>query len=406
MPFKRPITWQRIACHVLYWSLSFAITYSQFVRAFQDKPNQDLLHLVSGHQFLTTVVSFLVLGYLVIPNIWYQPRTGRNRALRVTIAVLMYYVLLCANTYALLTFVHTYFGTLPLYLARRVDLFLKAKWYSYFIDPAIMFFIYGQFISYVTTPLLIKAIRDGYVRSQAQLAAERERRRLEVDNLALEKENVTKDLLFLRQQINPHFLLNAFNNIYALIHRKDNRAADTLANLSTLMRYTLYRTATDWVPLSDELEFIRGYIDMERIRHTQPGVISCQIPDLNANTGNWFVPPLLLVTFIENAFKHGLNAVYDGGWVQMSLVVSTQTEGRLALTVINNREDTLAHRTVDRGIGLSNVKRRLALLYPEENYTLTISEQSDRFTVWLSIPLKSKGESINYHDNATTMLVN
>ena len=200
-------------------------------------------------------------------------------------------------------------------------------------------------------------------------------------------------------------MLNAFNNIYALIHRKDNRAADTLANLSTLMRYTLYRTGTDWVPLKDELEFIRGYIDMERIRHTQPGVISCQMPDADTDTGDWFVPPLLLVTFIENAFKHGLNAVYDGGWVRTSLVVSTLPEGRLTLTVINNRETPPTHRTIDRGIGLSNVKRRLALLYPEENYTLTISEQPDRFTVWLSIPLKPKGELIYHHDNATTMLV-
>ena len=205
MPFKRPTTWQRIACHVLYWSLSFAITYSQFIRAFQDKPNKELLNLVSAHQFLTTLVSFFVLGYLIIPSIWYQPRTSRDRAVRVAVAVLVYYLLLCANTYALLTLVEAHFGTLPLYLARRVDLFLKAKWYSYFIDPSMMFFIYGQFISYVTTPLLIKAIRDGYVRNQAQLAAERERRRLEVDNLALEKENIMKDLLFLRQQINPHF---------------------------------------------------------------------------------------------------------------------------------------------------------------------------------------------------------
>ncbi len=308
------------------------------------------------------------------------------------------------NTYGLLMYVHTYFDPLPNYLARRVELFLKARWFSYLTDPAMVFFIYGQFISYVTTPLLIKAIRDGYIRSQAQLAAEKERRRLEVDNLALEKENVTKDLLFLRQQINPHFLLNAFNNIYALITRKDNRAADTLANLSTLMRYTLYRTGNDFVPLTDELEFIHGYIDIERIRHTQPGIISCRLPDNQPEMKSWLVPPLLLVTFIENAFKHGLNAVFEGGWVQINLDAQLADHGRLTLTVSNNKGDDLSGQQADGGIGLENVRRRLSLLYPTADYTLTISEQPDQFTIRLSIPLKPKGELNYHHVNATTML--
>ncbi|RYF52080.1 MAG: sensor histidine kinase, partial [Cytophagaceae bacterium] len=272
------------------------------------------------------------------------------------------------------------------------------------VDPSILFFIYGQFISYVTTPLLIKAVRDGYVRSQAQLVAEKERRRLEIDNLALEKEHVTKELVFLRQQINPHFLLNAFNNIYALITRKDNRAADTLANLSTLMRYTLYRTGQDFVPLPDELAFIHGYIGMEQIRHTQPGVINCQIPDVKSAMANWLVPPLLLVTFIENAFKHGLHTVYEGGWVQITLEVDVINRGRLTLMVTNNRSDDVPKQQTDGGIGLANVKRRLALLYPPTDYSLTILEQSDQFGIRLSIPLKPKGESIYHHGNATTML--
>ncbi|MBO0931882.1 sensor histidine kinase [Fibrella aquatilis] len=404
MLFKRPITWQRVACHLLYWGISSAVTHTQFVRALQDKPNKHLLYLVSGHHCLTTLLSFFVLGYIVIPNIWYRPRSAWDRALLITGALVMYYVFSCVNTYALLTYVNTHFSSLPIYLSRRVELFLKAPWYKYLVDPSILFFIYGQFISYVTTPLLIKAVRDGYVRSQAQLAAEKERRRLEIDHLALEKEHVTKELIFLRQQINPHFLLNAFNNIYALITRKDNRAADTLANLSTLMRYTLYRTGQDFVPLTDELEFIRGYICMEQIRHTQPGVIDCQLPDVVEAMENWLVPPLLLVTFIENAFKHGLHTVYEGGWVQIAIETDLTIQSRLTLTVTNNKSDTVPGQQTDGGIGLANVRRRLALLYPPTDYSLTISEQPDQFGVRLSIPLKPKGESIYHHGNAITML--
>lgn len=404
MSFRRPITWQRIACHLLYWGVSSTVTHSQFVRALQDKPNRSLLYLVSGHHCLTTLISFFVLGYLVIPNIWYQPRLAWDRSLRVTGALVLYYLLSCVNTYALLTYVHTHFNPLPIYLSRRYDLFVNTPWYKYLIDPSILFFIYGQFISYVTTPLLIKAVRDGYVRSQAQLAAEKERRRLEIDNLALEKEHVTKELIFLRQQINPHFLLNAFNNIYALITRKDNRAADTLANLSTLMRYTLYRTGKDFVPLTDELEFIHGYVGMEQIRHTQPGVINYQLPDDETAMANWLVPPLLLVTFIENAFKHGLHTVYEGGWVQIAIETDVTIEGRLTLTVTNNKGDNAPRQQTDGGIGLANVRRRLALLYPPTDYLLTISEQSDQFGIRLSIPLKPKEESIYHHGNAITML--
>jgi two-component system, LytTR family, sensor kinase len=404
MLFKRPITWQRVACHLFYWGISSYVTHSQFIRALQDQPSKQLLYLVSGHHCLTTLLSFFVLGYVVIPNIWYQPRSAWDRSLRITGALILYYMLSCVNTYTLLTYVNTYFSPLPIYLSRRVELFLNAPWYRYLIDPSMLFFIYGQFISYVTTPLLIKAVRDGYVRSQAQLAGEKERRRLEIDNLALEKEHVTKELVFLRQQINPHFLLNAFNNIYALITRKDNRAADTLANLSTLMRYTLYRTGRDFVPLPDELEFIQGYIGMEQIRHTQSGVINCQIPDVDSVMANWLVPPLLLVTFIENAFKHGLHTVYEGGWVQVALDVDVIDQGRLTLMVTNNRSDDVPKQQADSGIGLANVRRRLALLYSPTDYSLTISDQPNQFGIRLSIPLKPKGESIYHHGNATTML--
>ncbi|WP_229374865.1 sensor histidine kinase [Fibrella rubiginis] len=403
MPFQRPVTWGRIVCHIVYWGIMFAVTYSQFVRAFQDKPNSTLLHIVNTHQFLTTVLSFAALGYCAMPYVLYESVPTWKRGVRLIGVLLLYYGCLCINTYVLLSYAQTHFTALPMYLERRVELFMTAPWYAYLFNPVILFFIYGQFISYVISPLLIKAVRDGYARNQARLAIEQERRRLEVDNLALEKENVMKDLLFLRQQINPHFLLNAFNNIYALIYRKDNRAADTLANLSTLMRYTLYRTGQDFVPLTDELEFIYGYIDMERIRHNKPGVITCQLPAIEPEMANWKIPPLLLVTFIENAFKHGLNAVYSDGWVRIALTTELNESGWLTLTVVNNRTDTPKQTTPDGGIGLQNVKRRLALLFPQHTYELVLAEQPDQFAVRLAIPLKGNKDTTMYHDKAHTM---
>jgi len=401
--FRRPFTWQRTVWHITFWGLLFWLTLTQFKRAFADKPNDQLLYVVNTHHFLTTIVSFLLIGYVAIPATMYKPRTVWNRALLIAGAIGLYYGVLCVNTYALLVYLHDWYVPLPNYLGRRVSLFLDARWYDYLINPSILFFIFGQFASYLLTPLLIKAVRDSYARNQAQLASEKERQRLEVSNIVLEKENATKDLQFLRQQINPHFLLNAFNNIYTLIHRKDNRAADTLANLSTLMRYTLYRTSQEFVPLYDELQFLTGYMDMERIRHRQPDAIDCTIPELTEEFKDWLVPPLLLVTFVENAFKHGLNAVYEGGWVYIKLTTNLTETDRLIFTVANNQAEAIAYTKEEGGIGLANVKRRLALLYPEQEYELTISDQPDRYNVRLTIPLCKKGATIQIHEYSDTL---
>jgi two-component system, LytTR family, sensor kinase len=392
MPFRRPVTIMRMLYHALYWSIGYAVTLSQFKRALADYPETDLLYLVNTHHFLSTLLSFGLLGYIVIPYILYHERTMKKRVAMLMGACVIYYALLSVNTYVLLKYVEAHFSNLPPYLARRVTMFSVTHWYDYVIDPSIAFFIYGHFISYLTIPLLIKAVRDGYARSRLQQQAEKERRQLEYDKLALEKEGIVKDLHFLRQQINPHFLLNAFNNIYTMIHRKDGRAADTLANLSTLMRYTLYRTGNDFVPLSDELTFINGYIDMERIRHSRTDAVSCQLPYASTELKQWQVPPLLLVTFIENAFKHGLNAVYEGGWVRISLSTNP-SEGRLTLSVVNNRPET-PPAPKEGGLGLANARRRLALLFSPQEYELIIKDQPDQFVVWLSIPLRHVGETI------------
>ncbi|NID13542.1 sensor histidine kinase [Fibrella aestuarina] len=404
--FRRPITWKRVLWHVIFWGLSCVLTLSQFRRAFADQPNDELLYVVNAHHFLTTLLSFGLLGYVLIPQILYKPRSLVQHLLLTAGALGGYYGLMCLNTYSLLRLAQAHYAPLPKYLARRVDLFMQARWYDYLIDPSILFFVFGLFISYILIPLLIKAIRDGYARNQAQLAIEKERQQLELNNVLLEKENATKDLQFLRQQINPHFLLNAFNNIYALIHRRDSRAAETLANLSTLMRYTLYRTSQEFVPLHDELLFLQGYIDMERIRHSQPEAVECSLPEPTEPMRQWLIPPLLLVTFVENAFKHGLNAVYEGGWVQISLITELADTGILAFTVANNKSETSVSPTIDGGIGLTNVKRRLALLYPEQNYELVLQDQSERYYVRLTIPLKRKSETIATHEYVPTLFTN
>jgi len=185
--FRRPFNWQRTVWHITFWSLIFWLTLTQFKRAFADKPNDQLLYIVNTHHFLTTIVSFLLLGYMAIPATMYKPRTVWNRALLIAGVIALYYGVLCVNTYALLVYLHDWYAPLPKYLDRRVSLFLDANWYDFLINPSILFFIFGQFTSYLLTPLLIKAVRDAYARGQAQLTSEKELKRVEVSNIALEK---------------------------------------------------------------------------------------------------------------------------------------------------------------------------------------------------------------------------
>lgn len=379
------------------------MTFSQFKRSFMDSPNTELLWFVSLHHLLTIIISFIVLGYVAMPYVLYRERTIRSQIEWIIGVVFLYYAFLCVHAHTLLMYVHDRYQKLPAYLLHRYEQFEQASLVDYLINPSVNFWIYGHFISYLTIPLLIKALRDSYARGRTQLKTEKARRQLEVDKLLLEKESTMKDLLFLRQQINPHFLLNAFNNIYALIHRKDNRAAETLANLSTLIRYALYRTRHDFVPLQDELDFISGYIDIERIRHNQPEAIEFTLPQSTDTSKEWLVPPLLLVTFIENAFKHGLNAVYEGGWVKISIETGLPNEGWLTLIVSNNKSDMDNQYPIDSGIGLSNVKRRLELLFPASTHDLIITDKPDKFTVKLSIPLHRKRAVIHQYEHPHTM---
>lgn len=401
--FRYQITWKRVMLHALFWPLLFVGTLSQFRRVFRDKPNEELLYVVNTHHFLTVIVSFGILSYVLIPCILYKERPSSERLLLTALMLIGYYGFLCFNTYGLLMMLQAHYASLPDYLSHRVTQFMQAKWYEYLFAPTILFFIFGQFASYVLIALLCKVLREVYSQRKTRFSLEKERQKLAWDNLVLEKENATKDLQFLRQQINPHFLLNAFNNIYSLILRRDERAAETLASLSTLMRYALYRTSNEFVPLRDELLFLRGYVDMEQIRHRQPDTIICSLPEPTEAAEEWLVPPLLLVTFVENAFKHGLNAVYEGGWVTISLTTELDQTDRLIFTVANNKGGIPAYSTKDGGIGLANVKRRLALLYPSEQYELILQDELDQFYVRLTIPLNKTSETLLTHEYVPTL---
>ena len=199
--------------------------------------------------------------------------------------------------------------------------------------------------------------------------------------MALEKENLEQQLEYLRYQINPHFFMNTLNNIHALVDIDPEKAKDTILELSKMMRFVLYEGDKKGVPLSREFDFIRHYITLMRLRYTDKVdvqvVLPPEVPDCQ-------LPPLMLITFIENAFKHGISYQHDS-FIHIKADIKDATlHFECRNSKANNQQ--LTTNSQEGGVGLANVRQRLNLLYGD-NYTLTIQDEPDTYNVELQIPL-------------------
>ena len=196
---------------------------------------------------------------------------------------------------------------------------------------------------------------------------------------ALEKQNLEQQLEYLRYQINPHFFMNTLNNIHALVDIDPEKAKDTILELSKMMRFVLYEGNKQGVPLSRELDFIRHYITLMKLRYTDKVRITTDLPQ---EAPDRQIPPLILITFIENAFKHGVSYQSDS-FIEVKVTTGSD---RLYFTCRNSKVEPAT--VIDRqgGVGLVNVRKRLNLLYPHD-YTLRIQDDPDVYSVELNIPL-------------------
>ena len=193
---------------------------------------------------------------------------------------------------------------------------------------------------------------------------------------ALEKENLEQQLEYLKYQINPHFFMNTLNNIHALVDINPEKAKDTILELSKMMRFVLYEGDKKGVPLSREFDFIRHYITLMQLRYTDKVRITVDLPQ---EVPDRQIPPLMLITFIENAFKHGVSYQYDS-FIDIKVTVND----KLHFTCRNSKAEKSNEEK--GGVGLQNVKQRLNLLY-DNNYTLNIQDEPDVYHVELTIPL-------------------
>ena len=197
--------------------------------------------------------------------------------------------------------------------------------------------------------------------------------------LTMRSEKLEAELNFLKTQFSPHFIFNTLNNIYSLVIQKHENAAPMIAKLSTILRYVLYECSEDNVLLKQEVNALENYIGLHLLRKPKSENIDFykegKIEDVK-------IAPLLLINFVENCFKHSDIDKNEAAWIKVSCIV----DGEILHFATDNSKDTVITSKSEGGIGLENVKRQLALHYPDR-HQIEIQEEPQRYKVDLKIKL-------------------
>jgi two-component system LytT family sensor kinase len=273
-------------------------------------------------------------------------------------------------------------------LIAQVLLFLV--FYSFYIKATSYLFAHLDFLSEEMKKL---ALRQFHFKSIGYSLAYLVREFLSISFLAyfihvdkqneqvklLKEQQLISELTYLKAQLQPHFFFNTLNNIYSLALKQDNNTALLVAKLSEMMRYILYQSDQKTVLLKDEIAFIRNYVEIEHMRYRSAITINLDIQGVDEKST---ISPLLLLPFIENAFKHGVVEEVNTGFV---IIVICKSEDELMMEVSNSI--ALTKETKIGGIGLANVEKRLEILYPNR-YQLVRQNDGKIYQVSLTLAMK------------------
>lgn len=305
-----------------------------------------------GFGFLLSNELINLFFYMVIVyfNLFYLVPNYLNRERFLTYIGLLVLATIIITPIKVILF---YFKFSHLPMAQR-ELVLNQEWYF-----LLTFFVAGS-------STIFKIITDW----ARQLKAQQE----------LENQTMQSELRFLRSQINPHFLFNTLNSLYALTLKKSDTAPEIVIKLSDIMRYMLYECNEKQVLLSKEVAYLQNYLDLERLR--QGNKLDIRF-DIKGQVGAQRIAPLMFIPFLENSFKHGLSHHLNKGYVYMELNAGLDD---IDFYIENSKPDAPPPQNHRRsgGIGLVNVRRRLDLLYPGK-YNLKIEETPKSYAVRLHL---------------------
>ena len=225
-----------------------------------------------------------------------------------------------------------------------------------------------------TQMLAIYFLSTAFKTSQLALKREKEASELKTSNL-------NSELKFLRSQINPHFLFNALNNIYSLSVMKSEKTPDNILKLSDMLRYIIYDCNADRVPLEKEINYIRNYVDLQKLKDDEIKNIDIDFEKADLKS---MIAPMIFIPFIENSFKHSKIEDVGQGWIKIRI---ENTDGKLLFVIKNNLPKETYTKDRIGGIGIGNVRRRLQLLCPDK-HKLMIEPSDGEFSVKLEVMLE------------------
>ncbi|MEM8523604.1 MAG: histidine kinase [Bacteroidota bacterium] len=346
--------WERLSRHIAYWLLwsVFLVVVNSLVG--------NAIDFVGGNSVLWQWIAFeavvlpvkigaaYTIAYFLMPQFLYKEQYGAF--LIWSVLALLFFAILLYLIYAY--FVH------PI-------IFLDAEYYT------IEQFAYkGIQLIYITALVASIKFFQNYLHEQQR-------------NQTLMRQKVEAELKYLRNQIQPHFLFNTLNNIYGMVLSDDKNAGEAIVKLSNLLSFMLYEGNTEAILLSKEVEMLESYIELERLRYQRKLDFNSS---KNKITAGLKIAPLLLMPFVENAFKHGPAKEEQQSFINLSLEVQ---QNILYFSIDNsyNKEVKTSNDYIQSGIGLENIKKRLSLLYPDK-HSLNISE-GNTFEVSLMIDLSN-----------------
>jgi two-component system, LytTR family, sensor kinase len=335
----------RLLIHIIAWAVIFLLPYI-FTSAYYDDGANDS-HGKTTFLYLDTVTKLFWVALFYLNTEIFIPRCiyKRKYLLFVCIQIILF---------AVIMLIHGGFFTLM----------ISGKTFN-FINSC-----YHNIITFLFTIIASIAYKTISDRAKSEKEANEKA-----------QENLKTELSFLRSQISPHFLFNVMNNIAAMARLKSEELEPTVHKLSSLMQYMLYETDEEKVLLQSEIENLQSYIDLQRQRYSDKLVlhVSLEVKE------NWHtIEPMLLIPFVENAFKHGTGLVQNP-----EIEIDLKTEDNKLLLIVKNKfiqTETVKDKT--SGIGLANVKRRLELLY-SHRHQLRINKTNDRFSVSLELTFTS-----------------
>ncbi len=340
--------WNRIGWHVLFWMCYIAI-YTGIYGYFEDDYGAEFFWAMAYLPIKIAATYFTM--YFIIPRYFLKKKYVAATLMTVLIILLAGFIQRFLDYYVFYPiYAYEFMAGSPFNIPKSIKNVLS-------IYPAVAL---GAFI---------KITKHFY--SEESKSKELQQQKLEAE------------LNFLKGQIHPHFLFNTLNNLYALTLKKSENSPEVVLKLSDLLSFMLYECNSRTVSLQKELDLIENYISLEKLRYDDRLTINYEVEGEIIGSQ---IPPMLLLPFVENAFKHGTSESIDKVWVDINIKVEDQ---KLHLTVRNSNgydPEEKAEFEYQKGIGLKNVKRRLELLY-EDAYELNIHDTDEEYSVTLKIEM-------------------